>query len=207
MIQFDSLRKLLDMDFRQLRAESGGRATDKALSEFLNLWHSFFAQIERGNQPTNAERQEFDNLFKDLLCAINVAEVSYFIIKYDEEYSDCAFEMRQSMAKQAGTIANINGLVSRMQYWAATEVFGDAIRNPEKHRLVVKKLLQWGKNDERNISEGLTGCDKLVHKPAEENNKVTQNSKFGIFNQKNTVGRAEITEVEPESPKNKRQKY
>lgn len=73
-----------------------------------------------------------------VLRKINQTEYAYFLEKYtlqDPKYA-------ATMALQT-LLTSVKDLPTRMQYWAASPRWGDALRNTEAHRAAIKYLDQW----------------------------------------------------------------
>ena len=143
MADFEPLEKVLNMDFSQMRAldTSGGkRATDKAIHDFVSALSEFFSQFDK--KPSKEELKTYLGLMDKITQKINETEYNYYLGKYTAMYPDDLDKVK-SMAL-GNLLKSYRDIPTRMQYWAASEEFGGAIRNAQQHALVVKKLNQWG---------------------------------------------------------------
>lgn len=134
MADFTPLNNLLSWDFSQLRANNG-KATDEALKFFTGQLNTFFDQFKENN-PSKSDIQQFNQLMDQVLAKINHIEVAYHQKLYANNpealkniSSNCEIKLKQ--------------LPIRMQFWAATEEFGGAIRNAKAHRMTVNYLNKW----------------------------------------------------------------
>lgn len=141
MADYSSLERIIQMKFSDLRAasckdSSNMRATDEAISLLVNNLRTFFSQFK--DIPSEAVLREFECKMDAILVEINKSEYEYYFQKYSKESPEGA----AAMARQNAEVS-ISKLSKRMQYWAAAADFGDTIRNPQMHRLVVEDLDKW----------------------------------------------------------------
>ena len=139
MTSFESLQEILDMDFTAMRAlpcVGGMRASDEAITAFVTNLNLFFNQFQEKPTPTDLSR--YQDLMTAITEKINIAEFSYYLEKYQDEKPD----VQKSMA-ESNKLSSFKSLPTRMQYWAASEQFGNAIRNAENHRQALKHMNDW----------------------------------------------------------------
>lgn len=70
---------------------------------------------------------------------LNESEHSYYLDKYKAEYPDQDAETMASSTE----LKSFKDIPKRMQFWAASEKWGDSIRNPKQHRKAIKCLDKW----------------------------------------------------------------
>lgn len=169
MRDFNSLQKLLNMDFTQLRAlpaAGGCRASDEAIAEFVNCLNSFFSQFDHQMIPTGQEIATYATYITNLTAKINESERAYYVEKYrKEQYPE------QTVQYMADTcqIKSFRDLPKRMQFWAAAEKHGDSIRNPDNHKTAVTNLNRWAKFvDGMNTRHTLFQPQKFATTPSSE---------------------------------------
>lgn len=161
-IKYQSLEKILAMDFSQLRAlkisnkhapeelaEADSRATDEALLLFVQNFADFFTQFSSLSKLETQDLDNYESYLHKIIEKVNESEYQYYLIKYKQHGENAEF-----MAKSASYVKDGQGLATRMQYWAAGETFGDAIRNVERHQYVAKQLEKWSLllNQNKNFS-------------------------------------------------------
>ena len=150
-IQYESLEKILAMDFSQLRAlkisnndapeelaEADSRATDEALLIFVQNFADFFTQFSSLSKPETQYLDTYESYLHKIIEKVNESEYQYYLTKYKQHGEKAEF-----MAKFASYVKDGRGLATRMQYWAAVEIFGDSIRNSDTHRYVATQLQKW----------------------------------------------------------------
>lgn len=139
MPHFQNLQNILDMDFKQMRAipgHEGLRATDEAIHLFVDNLIAFFSQF---NEPPAKEQLKTYQVYMEKITnKINESEYTYYFNKYTALYPEDAEKMASTCM-----IKSFKELPKRMQYWAASEEFGESIRNSKNHSIVVKKLNTW----------------------------------------------------------------
>ncbi len=139
MPDFHNLQNILDMDFNQMRAlqgREGMRATDDAIHLFVDNLTAFFSQF---NEPPTIEQLKTYKIYMEKITnKINISEYAYYLDKYSALYPVDAEGMASGCM-----LKSFKDIPKRMQYWAAAEEFGGAIRNAQNHASVVKKLNTW----------------------------------------------------------------
>ncbi|KTC78804.1 hypothetical protein [Legionella cherrii] len=139
MPHFQNLQNILDMDFKQMRAiqgHEGMRATDEAIHLFIDNLISFFSQFNE--PPTGEQLKTYQVYMEKITNKINASEYAYYLNKYSTQYPKNAENMASGCM-----LKSFKDLPNRMQYWAASEKFGEAIRNAKNHSVAVKKLNKW----------------------------------------------------------------
>ena len=143
MPNFDSLNNLIDFDYSQMRAlkyDNRSMATNDVIFNFVKNLNDFFDQFNN-QQPDKETLNQFEKIINQVISKASNTEYLYYKDKYSKEYgSEYGVEMAES-----AKINDISALRSRMQYWAASETWGDAIRNPEMHIKATDSLNIWDK--------------------------------------------------------------
>lgn len=133
-MNFDYLDAILEMNFSQLRANNG-RATDEAIVFFVSNLNLFFTKNDV-KHPTPDETITFHKKMSAMISKINEAEYNYYLVQHQNDGSS-----EEEIANIAANYElTLEKLPDRMQYWAATEVFGEAVRNSSAHIIAVKFL-------------------------------------------------------------------
>ncbi|NDH08333.1 MAG: hypothetical protein EBY16_01715 [Gammaproteobacteria bacterium] len=153
------LTELESFDFRQMRANDG-RATDEALEQFHQIFHAFFAQFPDKRIIPFDVLQTYVAQMRKITAKINQAEYQYFLAKYQAEYSTETPQMRESMAK-GNELDSYKKIRSRLQFWAASPTWGNAVRFPEEHLNTVKNLEAWEKLIEPEQSQQTRPSKKI----------------------------------------------
>jgi hypothetical protein len=148
MIRYDALNELLSSDLSQLRAENG-HGTLIAITQFVNGIVEFFEQFERFSKhgkviPTPQEIKNINQQIKQLFSKLSTVEKEYYSKKYmqDPDYAEFPADQLTRLIAANG-ISSMTTLRKRMQYWAATDKFGETIRNPKQHQAAVNALDKW----------------------------------------------------------------
>jgi hypothetical protein len=139
--KFKNLRTLLELDYKQLRAlpcDAGHCATDEAIEKFVNQLIEFFSKFDH-IKPDQLQLAIYLAYMKQITININMSEHSYYLDKYKAEYPD---QDAETMAT-ANELKSFKDIPKRMQFWAASEKWGDSIRNPEQHRKAIHSLNTW----------------------------------------------------------------
>ncbi len=136
---FTPLENLLVMDFAQLRAvecEGGRCASDEAINLFVSNLLVFFSQFQE--KPSKEIIANYKILMDQIVSKINEAEYAYALAKYMLTDPQQAELMAECMR-----LKSFQGLPIRMQYWAASPIWGDPIRNEQCQIQAVKHLDKW----------------------------------------------------------------
>lgn len=140
MPDYQNLQNILIMDFTQMRAltaPGGKRASDEAIYVFVSNLAEFYSQFTQ-RRPNQQELQIYQQYMQDITAKINESEYAYYLDKYSTECPEEA----EGLAS-ATRLSSFKDIPKRMQYWAASEEFGGAIRNSTQHREVVRKFGDW----------------------------------------------------------------
>lgn len=150
MRNFQLLESLVDFNYQEMRA-LGHRAGDEALIYFHQVFKSFFDQF-KDTPPSIHELQLYVNLLTQIVSCINPCEYAYHLNKYQREFPEMTAVEIQKMASVC-QLKDYKQIPIRLQFWAASETFGDSIRFPLEHRATVKNLEKWQQQLEKyNIS-------------------------------------------------------
>ena len=156
MPNFLNLENILEMDFKQMRClqcAGGARATDDAIHLLVNNLVQFFSQFKK--DPTHEQLKIYLDYMKKITTKINESEYDYYLKKYSKESP----EHMKTMALGC-LLKSFKDLPKRMQYWAASEEFGDTIRNSKNHIIAVKNLDKWASLHSQFQEEFSTSCQK-----------------------------------------------
>lgn len=139
--------------------------------------------------PTREVLNIYNDYMQKILIEINKSEIAYYFDKYIHDPLDLNTDDTQnninkkeeiaSMMANLQALKNIKDLTSRMQFWAASEKFGDSLRNSKNHKQAVNKLIEWSTLTTRGQSHSLFK-DKAEHEkqsPPEHSEKQSTRKK------------------------------
>lgn len=138
MSKFTPLRTILAMDFSQMRTLDNRRATDQALSHFLETLDGFYKQYKQ--KPSEETLAVYESLMGAITDVINAYEIQYHTAKFIGQGLPQEEAERQSTEL---TLKNFDAIPGRMRQWAAAEHIGDPARFSKLYNAVATKMDTW----------------------------------------------------------------
>lgn len=141
MINYESLEQLVSMDFKKMRAleaPGGRRATDEAITLFVNGFLAFFSQFQQF--PNCFQLEKYKECLEKMTLRINIFEQEYYEQKYISEGIEPNFA---KVMAETCCLKSYKNIPERMQYWAASDTWGNSVRNPLNHVRAVKQMEEW----------------------------------------------------------------